>query len=1064
MTVIDFTELASSQAPALILLERLGYEYAPPAKALALRGGRKSMPVLLEVLDAQLKKMNAISFRGQTHPFSEANIRRAVLEIAQVPFDSLINTSEQIYDLLTLGKSLEQTIDGYVKSHSLRYIDWANPQNNVYHVCDEFEFERRHSTLVRIPDLVLFVNGIPLAIIECKRPDQKDAVEKGVSQHLRNQRVDEIPELYVYSQLLLSVCQNKAKYGATGADSRFWSVWKEEDKEAQNARLEALINAPLAPESRERLLEERSPEAREVFEKLFDAGIRLPTPQDRAIGSLLAPSRLLELAYGFVVFDSKIKKVARYHQYFAVRAALSRVADVKGDERRRGGVIWHTTGSGKSLTMVMLAKALALDARIKNPKVVIVTDRVDLDDQITKVFKACGKTVSQARTGEHLLKLIKEDKAPIITTIIDKFETVANKRAKDLDRNIFVLVDESHRSQYGQSHAKMRVVFPNACYIGFTGTPLLRKEKSTAEKFGGFIHKYTMNQAVQDGAVAPLRYEGRMSELHGDEKELDKWFERITSGLTEEQKRNLKKKFRHADTLFGADSRIAEVAYDIAQHFKEFCKGTGKKAQLAVSSRPLALAYKKCFEEQNDVAVAVIMSPPDSREGNTSIDESKKPEVLQFWSDMMTRYGSEKSYLDTLVNAFKHGDEPELLIVIEKLLTGFDAPRNSVLYLDKKLEGHNILQAIARVNRLYDGKEYGLVVDYRGIFGALHEAVDTYAALEKEGFDRDDVENAILDVSKEIELLPQRHAQVWDVFKDVANKNDLEAMQLALAPEDVREGFYSKLRLFAETLQLALSSAAFQEKTPVKTIQRYKTDLKNLLNLRNAVKQRFGEAVDYAAYEAQLRNMVQKHIGAGAVKEIIAPVDIFAVDSFERQLELIEGDAAKADHIAARMKKTITENMEKDPTLYKKLSEIIQEAISEHRAKMLSAADYLAKMKEMLRQMQQGERGDIPSTLKGKDDAIAYYGVVKELLTGGVPDGSAQNDTLPEIALAIDAAITTKKIRDWSTNIDVINEMTNDIEDALFDAQGVHGFSLPLETVDAVIERVLLVAKRRDLA
>ncbi len=1055
----DFKEFSSSHVPALMLLEQLGYEYIPPSKAVAMRGGRKSMPVLLDVLDAQLRKMNSIAFRGEVHEFSDANIKRAIQEVAQVQFGSLINTSEQIYDLLTLGKSLEQTIDGSVKSHSLKYIDWEQPKNNVYHVCDEFEFERRHSTKVRTPDIVLFVNGIPFAIVECKRPDLKDGLKQGISQHLRNQRVEEVPELYVYGQILMSVCQNGAKYATTGTDMKFWSVWKEEEGTEQRELLDALVNKPLAEDQRQRLLAERSDQHATILKGLFEAGHRLPSEQDRSLHAMLRPERLLQLVYGFIAYDNKTKKISRYQQFFAVQATLDRVTAARGDSRRRGGVIWHTTGSGKSLTMVMLAKALVLDSRIRNPKVVIVTDRVDLDDQISKTFRACGKDVHQARTGEHLMRLISANKASIITTIIDKFETVANKRTRDEDRNIFVLVDESHRGQYGQSHAKMRVVFPNACYIGFTGTPLLKKEKSTADKFGGFLHKYTMNQAVKDKAVVPLRYEGRMSELSGDEDALDRWFERITEGLTAVQKGDLKSKFKRVEQLFTADSRIAEITYDIVQHFKQFCKGTGKKAQFAVASRELALAYMKCFEEIGEVSVAVVMSAPDSREGNTSVDESKTPAVQAFWNDMMARYGNEKGYLNGVISAFLHDHDPEILIVIDKLLTGFDAPLNSVLYLDKNLKEHNILQAIARINRLWDGKDYGLVVDYRGIFGALTDAIDTYAALEKEGFDRDDVEGSIIDVSKEIEQLKARHANVWEIFKEIENKADLEAMQLALEPEDVRERFYEVLRLFANTLQLALSNARFHEDTSKKTILRYKIDLKDFLNLRNAVKQRFGESVDYSAYEKQLKNMVNKYIGAEAVKEVVAPVDIFAVEAFEQQLELLEGDAAKADHIAARVKKTITEKMEEDPTFYKRLSEIIQEAISGHRAKRLSDTEYLTKMRLLLDEVQDGERTGVPESLKGMDDAIAYYGLLDEVLDGHISESSQ----LAQIAIHVDQAIGSKRIRDWSTNIDIVNAMTNEVEDVLFDAQKSLGVTIPLDVVDSAIDRIIHVAKRRDI-
>jgi len=812
MAAHDYLEDLSSLLPAVTLLEKLGFTYLTPSEQLALRGGRTSKCLLESVLASQLQKFNRITFKGQEYPFSDGNIQKAVQALAGIPFDSLMNTSEQVYDLLTLGKSLEQTVDGTTKSFSLHYIDWQHPENNVYHVCDEFVLERRNSKQTRRPDIVLFVNGIPLVVIECKRPDLRDAAAEGISQHLRNQRSDEIPELFTYSQLLLSVCQNKALYGTTGTPSKFWAGWKEENKDSQEEILHELVNAHSSDDFKARLFSERTEQQRAYMERLWQSGERFPSPQDKAIHSLLRPERLLELIYQFIVFDNKEKKIGRYQQYFAVKATLDRVTNSRGDSRRSGGVIWHTTGSGKSLTMVMLAKALVLEPAILNPKIVLVTDRVDLDDQIYKTFHACGKPVVQAKTGEHLLELITHNKASIITTIIDKFESASRKRKiSDESSNIFVLVDESHRSQYGVSHAKMQNVFPNACFIGFTGTPLLKKEKTTAKKFGGFIHKYTMNQAVIDGAVTPLLYEGRMSELHGDKAQIDKWFERITKDLTPQQKADLKNKFRREEELSKSEQRIAEIAYDIGQHFKTNFNGTGKKGQLAVSSKVMALRYKKYFDEFGDVSAEVIISAPDTREGNTSVDEDTLEDVQIFWKSMMAKYGNEQKYQDSIINAFKHSDEPEILIVVDKLLTGFDAPRNTVLYLDKRLKEHNILQAIARVNRLFEDKDYGLIIDYRGIFGELNDAIDTYAALENEGFDKEDIEGTLTDVSEEIRLLSQRHTNVWEVFKEVGNQKDLEAMQRHLEPEDRRQRFYETLTVFTKTLQLALANARFQD-------------------------------------------------------------------------------------------------------------------------------------------------------------------------------------------------------------------------------------------------------------
>jgi type I restriction enzyme R subunit len=443
MAAHEYLEDLSSLLPAVRLLGKLGYRYLTPSENLALRGGRTSKLILESVLREQLRQFNAITFKGQQYAFSDNNIQKAVQALTDIPFDSLMNTSEQVYDLLTLGKSLEQTIDGYTKSFSLHYIDWKHPENNVYHVCDEFVLERRNSKQTRRPDMVLFVNGIPLAVIECKRPDLKGAAEEGISQHLRNQRTDEIPELFTYAQILLSVSQNQALYGTTGTPAKFWAIWKEEDHGTQEKQLHGLVNQPLGADFKTRLFAERDEYQRRSMETAWQAGERLPSPQDKAIHSLLRPERLLELIYQYIVFDNKEKKICRYQQYFAVGATLARVNQRKGDSQRPGGVIWHTTGSGKSLTMVMLAKALVLSPDISNPKIVLVTDRIDLDDQIYKTFHACGKPVVQAKTGEHLLELIAHNKASIITTIIDKFESASRKRKiSDASSNIFVLVDE----------------------------------------------------------------------------------------------------------------------------------------------------------------------------------------------------------------------------------------------------------------------------------------------------------------------------------------------------------------------------------------------------------------------------------------------------------------------------------------------------------------------------------------------------------------------------------------------------------------------------------------------
>jgi type I restriction enzyme, R subunit len=605
---IDLREVISSQIPALALLQNIGYTYITPAKALAHRQGKRSKVVLEDILTAQLHQLNQIEHRGKIHPFSDANIQTAVAAISQFPYDALYTTSAQIYDLLGLGKSLEQTIDGDKKSHQLKYIDWENPANNVYHVTDEFEIERLNSTQTRRPDIVVFINGIPVVAIECKRPDLNDAMGDAISQHLRNHRPDEIPHFFCVTQILIAIAQNSAQYGTTATEKEFWAVWKEEaTPETFEAELYALINIPLSQVQSQKLLSWREAWVQPKIKELWAAGIREVSAQDRILYSLLNPSRLLDLIHGYILFDGGTKKIARYQQYFAVKATIDRVKQqVRGDDSRQGGVIWHTTGSGKSLTMVLLAKALVREPTILNPKIILVNDRVDLDIRLKDTFNDCGTQPIQARNGKHLLELLNLPKAEIITTVIDKFDTVAREKGVNPSPNIFVLVDESHRSQYGQIHAKMRNVFPHACYIGFTGTPLLKKDKSTAQKFGGFIHSYTMPKAVGDKAVVPIVYEGRESEFKNTEA-VDKWFERITADLNAEQKADLKRKFKSAEPLYEADARMAEVAYDISEHFAKHFKGTGLKGQFATSSKRAAITYQRLINDWGKVRADVII-------------------------------------------------------------------------------------------------------------------------------------------------------------------------------------------------------------------------------------------------------------------------------------------------------------------------------------------------------------------------------------------------------------------------------------------------------------------------
>ena len=422
---------------------------------------------------------------------------------------------------------------------------------------------------------------------------------------------------------------------------------------------------------------------------------------------------------------------------------------------------------------------------------------------------------------------------------------------------------------------------------------------------------------------------------------------------------------------------------------------------------------------------------------------------------MMKLYGTEFNYNKKIIDSFKYSEHPEIIIVVDKLLTGFDAPKNSVLYIDKRLKDHNILQAIARVNRVFEGKTHGLIIDYRGVFGHLNDAIDTYAALENEGFDREDIEGTLHHIGEEIKELAQRHSNLWEIFKEVQNKGDTESLQRALEPLDVRETFYKRLSLFSKTWQWAKSNAKFQDETSEEIKKRYEGDLKMFVGLRASVKQRYGETVDYSQYEKQLENMVNQSVSADQVKVIIEQADIFNHEAFEKEVDSVKGDVAKADIIANRMKRSLSEKMEENPAFYKKLSKLIEETITAHREKRISDAQYWDQMRDHLRKAQGKNKEDYPEKIRNDENAKAYFSIFKENI-------SLEPDVLADISLEIDKSVKKHVIRDWIYNQDVQNKMMTEIEGILFALKEKHDLDLSYEVIEELMETFIAVAKNRE--
>lgn len=1023
-----YLEVSASQKPAIELLQSMGYTYISPKDCERQRGSRYHV-LLKDILRGQLRKLNRYSYAGAENEFSAANIERAMEELDEPLTDGLVRTSEKIYDTLLLGKSYPETVgDGKSLSFNLKYIDWEHLENNLFHVTEEFAVDSLDKQHNARPDIVLFINGIPFAVIECKAPHI--LVEQAVEQMIRNQQADYIPQLFKYAQIVMATNKNTVKYATAGTPKKFWSVWKEQDT--------AFLDSGLAQ---------------------FVAD-RVPTEQDRNIISLFRQERLTELTRYFVLFDTNVKKICRYQQYFAIREIMKTIAQQDSRGNRQSGVIWHTQGSGKSLTMVMLAKYILMVLADCNPRVVIVTDRKELDGQIAATFSHTRLNPARATSGRHLVELVTSGKADVVTTIINKFNTAERLAARNTSRDVFVLIDESHRSNYGSMAAKMRTVFPNACYIGFTGTPLMKREKNTLTKFGKLIHKYTIQDGVEDGAIVPLIYEGRFVEQKVDEENIDMWFRQTTKRLTDPQKEDLRRKWSSIRRLTSTDARIKRIALDINNHFILGFKDTGFKAMLATNYKRDAIRYLKCFEQFGDLNCAVAISPPDMRESVDDIDEGTDHEVIEYWEKMMKQYGDADTYEEAMKNKFCDG-EIDILIVCSKLLTGFDAPICQVLYIDKELKEHGLLQAIARTNRLHDGKEYGLIVDYRGLIQKLDAAMDMYSGAGLENFESGDLRGVVIDVLEALGQLRTAYTNLIDIFTDIKDLDDTEAVEVALADEKRREQFYNLLCAFGRALNLALNSEQVYAALPGEERKKYQDCFVFFSKVRRSVKIRYCDAIDNSEYEPLMQNLLDTHLSVAGLKQITSPVDILNKDDFEQELEELGSLHAKADAITSRLSKSISAKYEENPAYYDSFSKRIKDALDQYKEKVISEAEYLAKMRSILEDYRSGKSSvSYPERIKHNVHAQAFYGVITALFDDAQVEGMTP-DFAAEIAEEITAIIAKHSCVDWTNNQTIHNRISQDIDDLFYAYEKSRGLVLSFDLIDKVIENVKTVALRR---
>lgn len=1036
-----FNERPESQDRALKQLQAMGYQYIPRAEAEHKRGRLSNVlfpDVMREFLSSQ-----SFRYRGKLSAFSEQSIFTTIRDFDAPLERGLMFASKTIYDSLQFGKSCEEKLfDGGQQSFDISYIDWENPDNNIWQVTDEFSVERLNGKFAR-PDIVILVNGIPLVVIECKKSSVN--AEEGVKQNIRNWQPDYIPQLFKFAQLVIAMNPNEVKYGTAGTQQEFYCKWVEEDKEWQEEAAKRYVN---------------------------DSHI---TEQDRVIVSLLSKQRLLNLIRFYILYDNGVKKIARYQQYFAVESAMRRIRGEDGCPDR-GGVIWHTQGSGKSLTMVMLVKRIIADPMIKNPRFVLVCDRLNLVTQLRDNFIHTGMQPSEATTGRGLITLLTKTSDTIISTTVNKFETAAKSRACVTDDNIFLLIDEGHRSHTGEFHNMMNEVLPNAFKIAFTGTPLKVKNKNnTYRKFGHQIGKsYRFEDGIRDGVIVPLVYDGRSSVINVPKEKINDYFEGLVAPLTEPQKEDMRRKWSRFLPLAQTNQHLSMIAFDIHEHFLTYCKPRGYKAMVAASSRAAAIDLQHLINDLGEVkAVALICDESVTAEGDeNALTTQTRKKIREFFkTEVEPRFGQKYSdYEEYVKNNIIGGDDVDIVIVKDMLLTGFDAPSLGVLYVDKPMKDHTLLQAIARVNRIAPGKDFGLIVDYWGLFAKLSSAMDLYTDTESglNEFDPNDLAGSIRTASDQKEDLKKKHEKLWEFFGKVSfDMNNPQAWLAFFVRDDAEEGeklrkdFYDRLSGFTKLIELAVGDYSLYNTVGFEQMQKYKTDLYFFHKLRSSLMMVYAEKVDFSKYEDGIRSLLNTFITSEPVEIVVEPVVLHDKEGMEEQLEKIDGQKAKAAYIQTRIMSELEAHRYEDPLLFKRFSDLIRDTLEQYR-KARDESTYLAQMRKIANDLREGFVGQTyPSVIDRDNDAKAFYGVIVDILTQATGKSEAIDEEIGKLAADMNDAVKSLARVDWRTSTSINKQMKQAIEDLIWDFSDAHGIELAIEAIDTIIENAMKTAINR---
>jgi type I restriction enzyme, R subunit len=932
--------------------------------------------------------------------YSEPQAKRAVYLLkaeADNPNRSLYDNNRMVYGLLRYGVALK--VDGAKITETVQLIDWEHPENNDFTIAEEVTLS---GNLERRPDLVLYVNGIAVAVIELK--NSRVSIGDGIRQLLSNQQDEFNPWFFSTIQIVFAGNDSEGlQYGTIGTQEKYFLKWKED--EADDSRFKI----------------------------------------DKYILKMCDKSRLLEILHDFVLFDGGQKKLPRVHQYFGVKEAQKHVAALKG------GIIWHTQGSGKSIVMVLLAKWILEND--PHARVVIITDRDELDKQIERVFHDAGEAIVRTSSGRDLMSQLGQAKPRLLCSLVHKF---GQQGVEDFDAfikeleaqpcktigQLFVFVDECHRTQSGKLHRAMKALLPGAVFIGFTGTPLLKRDKQTTlEVFGGYIHTYKFNEGVEDKVVLDLIYEARdIDQQLGSPEKIDAWFDAKTKALNDWQKAALREQWGTMQNVLSSRSRMERVVQDIVFDFsvKPRLSSHRGNAILVASSIFEACKYFELFQKsvfKGKCAVVTSYNPNAqdvTREETGANTETDKQFIYNLYTSLLksvqARAGKSatETYEDDAKELFKtQPANMRLLIVVDKLLTGFDAPPCTFLYIDKSMQDHGLFQAICRTNRL-DGedKDFGYIVDYKDLFKKVEKAIAVYSSeLDQEAGDADP---QIL-LKERLEMGRERldaALETLDLLREPVQppKGELEHIRYFCGntevAEDLKEREPQRVALYKATAALVRAYANIADELPGAgysdaDIARVKSKLEETLNLREIVRKASGETIDLKAYEADMRHLIDTYIEASEPRKISPFDDVPLLELIvksgiaEAVNSLPEGirsnKEAVAETIANNVRSKIVKDHLNDPAFYDRMSRLLAQIIADLKAKRLDYAAYLQQIAVLAKQVQAGKADETPKQLKTPGMRAIY---------NNLPQGSDDSQRVA-LAIAIDEAVKRARPDDW---------------------------------------------------